>query len=535
MNKKLIQIHIIALLIALLAAACGINQPSQDAKGMTPPPPPAAKCMEAEALKSELLDIQLVQRDFNTEAYDNIVDNPFLMVQQNPLSTFSIDVDTASYANVRRILNQGNLPPKGAVRIEELVNYFAYDYQPPKDNTPFAAAVEVAACPWKPEHRLVRIALKGKEIALDKRPPSNLVFLLDVSGSMEDPNKLPLLKNAMKMLVNQLNANDRLAIVVYAGASGMVLPSTPCDQKNKILDALDKLQAGGSTNGGEGLRLAYQTAQANFVKDGINRVILATDGDFNVGVTSQSDLIPLIEEKAKGGVFLTVLGFGMGNYKDSTLEKLADKGNGNYAYIDTINEARKTLVEQMSGTLITIAKDVKVQIEFNPALVQAYRLIGYENRLLKNEDFNDDRKDAGEIGAGHTVTAFYEIVPPGVKIEVPGVDPLKYQQPTKLSPAAAQGELLTIKLRYKEPDGETSKLLAFPAVDSGKKFEQASPDFKFASAVASFGMLLRDSAYKGDVTFDRVTEIGMANKGEDKDGFRAEFINLVRTAKALGK
>jgi Ca-activated chloride channel homolog len=469
----------------------------------------------------------------NTEAYDQIVENPFKDVVGNPLSTFSIDVDTASYSNMRRFLNQNALPPKGAVRIEELVNYFSYDYSPPDGEDPFSAHVEVAACPWNTKHRLARIGLKGWEMKKDERPASNLVFLIDVSGSMEPENKLPLLRRAMKLLVKQLGESDQIAMVVYAGSSGLVLPSTNGDNQQTILEALTRLKSGGSTNGGQGIQLAYDTAVANFIDGGINRVILATDGDFNVGVTDESQLTTLIEEKAKTGVFLTVLGFGMGNLKDGNLEKLADKGNGNYAYIDTMSEARKVLVEEMSGTLVTIAKDVKVQVEFNPAQVKAYRLVGYENRVLAAEDFNDDTKDAGEIGAGHTVTALYELVPRGVEIELPNVDPLKYQKPVKPSGAADSDELLTLKLRYKQPDGETSKLLVFPAVDDGKGFGKASPDFKFASSVAGFGMLLRDSEYKGKASFDRVVKWAEAGMGDDLHGHRAEFMELVKKAKAL--
>ena len=470
---------------------------------------------------------------FNTEAYDRVVDNPFLQVAQNPLSTFSIDVDTAAYANLRRFLVNGMLPPKDAVRIEEMVNYFSHDYPAPKGKEPFAVQVEVAQAPWKLEHRLVRIGLKGREIALDRRPASNLVFLIDVSGSMQPPNKLPLVKRGLQLLVEKLNENDRVAMVVYAGASGLALPSTSCEQKSRILAALDNLEAGGSTNGGAGIQLAYDTAMANFIKGGTNRVILATDGDFNVGVTNQGDLLRLIEEKARSGVFLSVLGFGMGNYKDSTLEKLADKGNGNYAYVDSINEARKVLVEQMGGTLITIAKDVKIQVEFNPAQVAAYRLLGYENRLLRAEDFNDDTKDAGEIGAGHTVTALYETVPVGKELGLPGVDPLKYQKTAQASTAAQSGELLTVKLRYKEPEGDTSKLLQFPVTDRGNTWTSASHDFKFASAVAAFGMVLRDSPHKGQATLGSVLELAEQGKGADKEGYRAEFIQLVAKAREL--
>ena len=413
---------------------------------------------EAPAVVADVRPPDSSAPDFNTEAYDRIEDNRFLEVSNNPLSTFSIDVDTASYANVRRFLQRGTLPPKDAVRIEEMLNYFSYDYPVPSGEGPFSASVEVAQAPWALEHRLVRIGLKGKEVAMKNRPSSNLVFLLDVSGSMQPSNKLPLLKKAMRLLVDRLGEKDRVAIVVYAGASGLVLPSTSADQKERILAALENLEAGGSTNGGSGIRLAYQTAVSHFISGGINRVILATDGDFNVGTTNQGDLTRLIEDNARSGVFLTVLGFGMGNYKDSTLEKLADMGNGNYAYIDNINEARKVLVDEINSTLITIAKDVKIQIEFNPLQVSAYRLIGYENRLLRQEDFNDDTKDAGEIGAGHTVTVFYEIVPAGRGLSIPGVDPLKYQTPMGTTEVAQSGELLTLKLRYKQPDGQTSRL-----------------------------------------------------------------------------
>ena len=476
--------------------------------------------------------------DFNTEAYDRIYENKFFLVGNKPLSTFSIDVDTASYANMRRFLTNGNLPPKDAVRIEEMINYFNYDYPQPKGEDPFSVNVEIASCPWNTDHRLARIGLKGRVLENDKRPASNLVFLLDVSGSMESPNKLPLLKQAFKLLVNQLGPEDRVAIAVYAGASGLVLDSTACSDKAKkyVLGALDRLSAGGSTNGGAGIELAYKIAREHFIKDGINRVILATDGDFNIGTTNQGDLVRLIAEKAKSGVFLTVLGFGMGNYKDSTLEKLADKGNGNYGYIDTFKEARKVFVDQLNSNLVTIAKDVKIQIEFNPALVKAYRLIGYENRMLKAEDFKDDTKDAGEIGAGHTVTALYQIVPVGKEIGVKegtDVDPLKYQKPSDLTDAAKGGELMTVKLRYKKPDGDKSKLIKVPTKDEGKGFGSATDDFKFAASVAQFGLLLRDSKYKFNSTFNGVIEVGEGAKGKDSFGYRGEFIQLVRNAGAI--
>ena len=419
------------------------------------------------------------------------------------------------------------------MRIEELVNYFSYDYAPPKDDAPFAVHTEVASCPWKKEHRLVRIGLKGQELDLSQRPSSNLVFLLDVSGSMENANKLPLLRRSLKMMVEHLGENDRVSIVVYAGASGLVLKPTPADRKGEILAALERLQAGGSTNGGAGIELAYQLAAENFITGGTNRVILCTDGDFNVGNTSRSGLVELVEEKAKTGVFLTVLGFGMGNYKDSTLEQLADKGNGNYGYIDTISEARKLLVQELGATLVAIAKDVKIQVEFNPAQVTAYRLIGYENRLLAAEDFNDDTKDAGEIGAGHTVTALYEIVPKGVHIELPGVDELRYQQPPETAVVAGSKELLFLKLRYKQPDGDTSELLEFPLADNRRGFAAASGEFKFAAAVAAFGMLLRDSKNRGDASFESVLELGTEGAKRDPHGYRAEFLELVRAAGEL--
>lgn len=472
-------------------------------------------------------------QQFNRETYDGIVDNPFLDVRQNPLSTFSIDVDTASYANVRRFLNQGALPPKDAVRIEELVNYFKYHYAPPADDAPFAVHAAIAGCPWKPEHRLLRVALKGREIDFNNRPASNLVFLIDVSGSMDEPNKLPLLKAALRLLVDRLSENDRVAMVVYAGSSGLALPSTSGERQAVIASALEQLQAGGSTNGGEGIQLAYDTARQNFIRGGTNRVILCTDGDFNVGITDQGSLTRLIEDQAKSGVFLSVLGFGTGNYQDSTMEKLADRGNGNYAYIDNLDEARKTLVGQAGGTLVTIAKDVKLQLEFNPQQVAAYRLIGYENRLLRDEDFNDDTKDAGEIGAGHTVTAFYELVPAGGETPATAVDALKYQQQVQLTDAAQSDETLTLKLRYKLPDSAESKLLTHVVKDAGARFSAADNDLQFAAAVAGLGLLLRDSPYKGNLTYAGVLELASAARGSDEEGYRADFIELVKKAQAI--
>ncbi|NQU20313.1 MAG: VWA domain-containing protein [Candidatus Nealsonbacteria bacterium] len=476
------------------------------------------------------------------DRYGHLIENPFCAVKDHPLSTFSIDVDTASYANVRRFLLQEDmLPPPDAIRIEELINYFDYDYAGPEDNgpedaVPVAAHIEVAACPWKAGHRLVRVALKGKEIPAEQRPPSNLVFLLDVSGSMDQPDKLPLLKRGMKLLAEQLRENDRVAIVVYADGEGLVLPSTPGAQRAKIIDALDRLEAGGSTNGGAGIELAYRIARENFIRGGVNRVLLCTDGDFNVGTTDTGALQRMVEKKARSGVFLSVLGFGRGNLNDAMMETISNKGNGNYAYIDGIAEARKVLVEQIGGTLVMIAKDVKIQIEFNPALAVAYRLIGYENRILAAEDFNDDRKDAGEIGAGHTVTALYEVVPPGVEIDLPTVDPLKYQAPARLSESPpAANELLTLKLRYKKPDADESKLLRFAVTDADASFGQAGGELQFATAVASFGMLLRNSQHRGTATYDAVLEIATASKGPDEHGYRSEFLKMVRRAKALAQ
>jgi Ca-activated chloride channel family protein len=501
---------------APVVAHNGLPLADSDAEGELLPPPADA-----------------APEQFNTESYDEVVDNRFLHVSVNRLSTFSIDVDTASYSNVRRFLTSGAVPPKGAVRIEELLNYFAYRYAPPTDETPFAVHTEIATCPWQPAHRLVRIGLKGREIELDNRPSSNLVFLLDVSGSMDEPNKLPLLQQAMRLLVEQLSENDRVSIVVYAGAAGLVLPSTTGDRKEEILSALDALHAGGPTNGGQGIQLAYDTAAAHFLNGGTNRVILCTDGDFNVGTTDESSLVELIQERAQQGVFLSVLGFGQGNYQDDHMESLADRGNGNYAYIDTLQEARKVLVEQMSGTLITIAKDVKIQIEFNPATVAGYRLIGYENRLLRAEDFNDDRKDAGEIGAGHTVTALYEVVPVGQDVPGPDVDELEFGTPAEPADELASDAILKLKLRYKQPDGAESKLIEHLVRDEGLQYGQASTDFRFAAAVAAFGMLLRESEHKGSATWGGVLELAQEGLADDAEGYRAEFVNLVQAAQAL--
>jgi Ca-activated chloride channel family protein len=490
-------------------------------------------CCERSSVLCDQLGGYYPAAGYNTEEYSRIYENRFLEVAQNPLSTFSIDVDPASYANVRRFLNCGQLPPPDAVRIEELINYFDYNYPLPEDGQPFSIIADAGQCPWNAGHRLVRIGLKGREIAREKLPPSNLVFLIDVSGSMYSPDKLPLLKSAFKMLVNQLRPQDRVAIAVYASAEGLVLPSTSGKDKRAIIDILDKLEAGGSTAGAAGIQLAYKVAGENFIRGGNNRVILATDGDFNVGVSSTSELIRMIEQKREAGIFLSVLGFGQGNLKDSRMEQLADKGNGNYAYIDNITEAKKVLVNQMAGTLFTIAKDVKVQVEFNPARVKAYKLIGYENRLLNKEDFNDDRKDAGELGVGHTVTALYELVPARSKEKISDVDDLKYQKVKPQPGGRYAGELMTVKLRYKDPAGQTSKLISRPVSDNDASPARLPEDLRFASAVAEFGLLLRNSEHKGSSSYRQVLELARNSKGDDSDGYRAEFIKLVEAASQL--
>ena len=468
----------------------------------------------------------------NTESYSPLVENPFRKPTEHPLSTFSVDVDTASYTNVRRFLSSRAMPPADAVRVEELINYFQYRYPQPEGDVPFSITTDVADCPWNAEHRLLRVGLKGREIPADERPASNLVFLLDVSGSMDAPNKLPLVKEAMYLLTDKLTENDRVAIVVYAGNSGLMLPPTNGTNKAAIRACIAQLVAGGSTNGGQGLQMAYDTAQSQFIKGGTNRVILATDGDFNVGVVDQNDLVRLIEQKAKSGVFLSALGFGVGNLKDGTLEKLADKGNGNYAYIDTLGEARRVLVEQLSGTLVTIAQDVKLQIEFNPAQAAEYRLIGYENRVMPHQDFNDDRKDAGEIGAGHTVTALYEIVP-AARGAGPGGEPLKYQRTDQLTPAADADELATIKLRYKEPEGAESRLIECAISDRRPQQAVASGDFNFVAAVAEFGMLLRESPFRGAASYKSVLALAEEGLANDSNGYRSEFVELVRQARDI--
>ncbi|MBB2146517.1 DUF3520 domain-containing protein [Pedobacter sp. LMG 31464] len=472
--------------------------------------------------------------NYETESYAGVNENGFKNPLKDALSTFSIDVDAASYSNIRRFINNGSLPPKDAVRIEEMINYFDYNYTQPTGNDPVNIQTELAPAPWNPQHRLVQIGLKAKTISTENLPASNLVFLIDVSGSMNSANKLPLLVSSLKLLTDQLRDKDKVAIVVYAGQSGLVLPSTSGDAKASIKDALNKLSAGGSTAGGAGLQLAYKVAGENFIKGGNNRIILATDGDFNVGVSSDNEMERLIEDKRKSGIFLTVLGYGMGNYKDSKMEILANKGNGNYAYIDNINEARKVLVNEFGGTLFTVAKDVKLQIEFNPAKVQAYRLIGYENRMLKDEDFNDDKKDAGEMGSGHTVTALYEIIPVGVKSSFANkVDDLKYQKTTKAANTYTGDEMLTIKLRYKLPDQNTSKSIQKSINDN--QSASTSVNFRFAAAIAEFGMLLRQSEYKQNSSFTQVIALAEGAMGKDKEGYRSEFLRLAKSAQLMAK
>ncbi|MCP9766380.1 DUF3520 domain-containing protein [Lacihabitans sp. LS3-19] len=477
----------------------------------------------------------------NNEEYNGLVENAFMEVKKDALTTFSIDVDRAWYSNVRRMLSDDIMPPKDAIRIEEMINYFDYNYPQPsaESKDPVTINTEYSDSPWNAGLKLLKIGIQAKKVETDKLPVSNLVFLIDVSGSMQDANKLPLVKKGFGLLVDQLREEDKVSIVVYAGAAGKVLEPTSGKDKTKIKDALEKLSAGGSTAGGEGIVLAYKMAEQNFVKDGNNRVILASDGDFNVGVSNEKELKALIEKKRESGVFLSVLGFGMGNYKDNKMEVLADKGNGNYAYIDNLQEAQKVFVSEFGGTLFTVAKDVKLQLEFNPQHVSAYRLIGYENRMLQNEDFNDDRKDAGEMGSGHTVTAIYEIVPFGVKSEyLKSIDKLKYQKVKSEKEELAMensDEILTIKLRYKTPDASKSQLLQKVVFDKSVDFEKTSENFKMAAAVAEFGLLLRDSEYKGKANYDQVIHIAKEAKGKDEEGYRAEFIKLVKTAKLLVK
>lgn len=471
-------------------------------------------------------------QDFNTEGYAYTPENEYKNVFSDPLSTFSIDVDAASYTNTRRFLNNGSLPPADAVRIEEFINYFSYNYPAPTGTDPFSINTEYAPCPWNKNHQLINIGLQGKRYDFKEMKAMNLVFLVDVSGSMSDQNKLPLLKKSFELLTKKLRSEDKISIVVYAGAAGLVLPATSGNDSEAILNAFNQLSAGGSTAGGEGINLAYKIAKENFIENGINRVILATDGDFNIGASSDGEMTRLIEEKRNDGIFITALGFGMGNYKDSKMETIADKGNGNYFYIDNLEEARKTLVTELDGTLNTIAKDVKIQVEFNPEKVKAYRLIGYVNRKLNNEDFNDDKKDAGELGAGHTVTALYEIIPAGSDEEITkSVDELRYQKPTKTVTTTPSNEIATVKLRYKQPHGTESKLLVHHLHDQKKG--PISENFQFSAAVAGFGMLLSKSNYINKMTYQDIIDWASASKGIDSEGYRSEFIQLVKMAELL--
>jgi Ca-activated chloride channel homolog len=546
---------LIAVLV-MLCIACnqGDRPASQNSISSMPPPPkspsntshdsaPIDKLVVQEVTTSKFTppviakDEEIKQEDmnpaFNTEDYDNIVENKFLSPKQEPLSTFSIDVDEASYSNVRRYLQNGSLPPPGAVRIEEMINYFDYDYPQPQNEDPFSVIAEIAECPWNADHKLIHIGLQGKIIPLENLPASNLVFLIDVSGSMDEPNKLPLVQASLNMLTDQLREQDKVAIVVYAGSAGLVLPSTNGTNKTKIKEAINNLQAGGSTAGGEGIQLAYKIAKDNFVRNGNNRIILATDGDFNVGPSSDDDLVRLVEKERKSGIFLSVLGYGMGNYKDNKMQQLADKGNGNHSYIDNINEAKKVLVQEFGSTLFTIAKDVKIQIEFNPHKVQAYRLVGYENRMLASEDFNDDEKDAGELGSGHTVTALYEVIPTGIKNEFSkSVDALKYQS-NKTINGSNSNEIMTVKLRYKKPAEDVSKLIIKAVIDDNKPLASASDNFKFSAAVAEFGLLLRNSEFKENGNYQQVISLAKSSKGKDVNGYRAEFISLVSSTASL--
>ena len=549
-------------LIAVLVVLCfacnqGDRHSSQNSISSMPPPPkspppsissdsaPADNLAVQEVTISKFTppviakDEEIKQEDidqvFNTEDYDNIVENKFLFPKQEPLSTFSIDVDEASYTNVRRYLLNGSLPPAGAVRIEEMINYFDYDYPQPQNGDPFSVVTEISECPWNNNHKLIHIGFQCKIIPLENLPNSNLVFLIDVSGSMDEPNKLPLVQASLKMLTEQLREQDKVAIVVYAGSAGLVLPSTGGSNKIKIKEAIDNLQAGGSTAGGEGIQLAYKIAKENFIKGGNNRVILATDGDFNIGPSSDDALVRLIEKERRSGVFLSVLGYGMGNYKDNKMQQLADKGNGNHSYIDNINEAKKVLVQEFGSTLFTIAKDVKIQIEFNLQKVQAYRLIGYENRMLASEDFNDDQKDAGELGSGHTVTALYEVIPVGVKDEfTKSVDALKYQTNRTIT-SNHSNEIMTVKLRYKKPDEDVSKLITKAVIDDHKSLASASDNFRFSAAVAEFGLLLRNSEFKENSSYQQVISLAKSAKGKDVNGYRSEFINLVSSTTSLAR
>jgi Ca-activated chloride channel homolog len=522
----------ITALLALAVTACSYShQNSENIAGQIYEPSPR---IDAQALGEEPEPTEGKAQPLNTENYTRIVENPYADPLKTPYSTFSIDVDAASYANMRRFINDGQMPPADAIRTEELVNYFDFNYPQPTGEDPFSITTEVATCPWNAAHQLVHIGLQGKEIPTENLPASNLVFLIDVSGSMEEPNKLPLVQQSLSMLTNELRPQDRVAIVVYAGAAGLVLPSTPGDRRGDILEALENLKSGGSTAGGAGIQLAYKVAKENFVTGGNNRVILASDGDFNVGMHSDGEMERLIEHERESGVFLTVLAYGTGNYQDAKMQLLADKGNGNHAYIDNIMEANKVLVHEFGGTLFTIAKDVKIQVEFNPTEVKAYRLIGYENRLLAAEDFNNDQKDAGELGSGHTVTALYELIPAGSSEMIGSVDATKYQTPTASNRVASKlGELFQVKFRYKQPDGNESKLITRVQPTSTRTFASASEDFRWSAAVAEFSAILRQSEFLGDANYGQVIETAQAAIGRDTEGYRQEFVGLVKRTQLL--
>lgn len=517
---------IAAMLLGILCACNNTGTTSYENDSITP----VNSYSKPESKNEEMAMEAPVPGQPHSEETSNVTENKFMRPDREPLSTFSIDVDEAAYSHVRSYIQHGELPPPHTVRIEEMINYFDYTYPQPQNDDAFSITTELGECPWNSKHQLLHIGLKGKEIATDNLPPSNMVFLVDVSGSMSEPNKLPLVQASMKMLVQKLRPTDRVAIVVYAGSAGLVLPSTPGTEKNKIKNAIDQLEAGGSTAGGEGIELAYAEATKNFIREGNNRIILATDGDFNVGVSSEDELVRLIEKKRETGVFLSVLGFGRGNYMDNKMQLLADRGNGNHSYIDNLQEASKVLVKEFGSTLFTIASDVKIQVEFNPASVAGYRLIGYENRMLDDVDFNDDKKDAGEIGSGHTVTALYEIIPANGS---PLVDDLKYQAVAKPVNANKIDELMTLKLRYKKPGESASKLIVHPVGTVQTSKSQLSDNFRFSAAVASYGMLLRHSSYKADATFDNTIALAKKAKGTDDEGYRNEFIKLVETTSNL--
>lgn len=528
---------LVGLFVAQILTGCNNQQPKKTGNYG------AEEYERTRAPKTEASATMIIERGIprepkpqhNTDEYNKIEDNPFKSAQKEPLSTFSIDVDNASYSQIRYNIERGELPQKDVVRIEEMINYFDYEYKEPTGEHPFTINTELASCPWNPQNKLVHIGLQGKKLDYRNLKPSNLVFLIDVSGSMDEENRLPLVKKSMAILLNELSDRDKVSIVVYAGSEGLVLPATKASEKEKIMEALNNLQAGGSTAGGAGITLAYKVAEENLIKDGNNRIILCTDGDFNVGVSSTAELVRMVEEKRKLDIYLTICGFGMGNYKDGRLEEIAKNANGNYFYIDNLQEAQKVFSKEMRANMFTIAKDVKIQVEFNPKWVQAYRLIGYENRVMANQDFNDDKKDAGELGAGHTVTALYEIVPVGVKSEyVPKTDDLKYQQ-NQLSNQSQTNELMTVKLRYKPLKKEESVLITQVIEKNTQDWENASDNFRFSASVASFGMLLRDSPYKGKSNYEQVILMAKGAKGKDDNGYRSDFIQMVESARLLAE